>query len=166
MNVDIARMTLSDVEEVLAIERVCFPTPWSRNAFVGELTENPLALYLTGKSDGRVVCYAGSWIIQDEAHITNVAVHPAFRGRKLGEKICVSLLEKAAERGAMRATLEVRVSNIRAQSLYVKLGFYSVGLRPGYYTDTNEDAVIMWKDDLQRGMCCNGEVDTGPGDQL
>jgi len=141
-------MSLSQVDEVLGIEKLCFPTPWSRNAFVGELTQNPIALYLVGKLNGHIVAYAGTWLIGDEAHITNVAVHPAFRGRRFGENMCVALMKQAASRGANKATLEVRVSNVRAQSLYSRLGFRSVGIRPGYYTDTNEDAVIMWKEDM------------------
>lgn len=148
VDVAFAEMTVDDIDDVVAIEKLSFRTPWSRKAFHGELTQNPVAMYLVGRVDGRVVCYAGAWLIHGEAHITNVAVHPEFRGRHLGEATCLYLMAEAAKRGMHRATLEVRVSNEVAQRLYRKLGFYSVGVRPGYYTDTNEDALIMWKDGL------------------
>ena len=141
-------MILEDIDDVLVIEQRSFLTPWSRNAFVGELTQNPIAFYLVGRVDGRIVCYAGSWLIHGEAHITNIAVHPDFRGLNIGESTCRTLLGAVAARGMLKATLEVRVSNIVAQKLYLKLGFISAGVRPGYYTDTNEDAIIMWKDNL------------------
>lgn len=143
-------MTLEDIDEVLAIEQKSFFTPWSRNAFVGELTQNPLALYLVGHMGENIVCYAGSWLIHGEAHITNIAVHPNYRGLNIGEAMCRSLLVEVAARGMVKATLEVRVSNTVAQNLYRKLGFNSVGVRPGYYTDTNEDAIIMWKDNIDK----------------
>lgn len=142
-------MQLNDLDDVLKIEQQAFPTPWSRNAFVGELTQNPLALYIVGREQGRIVCYAGTWLIHGEAHITNVAVAPEARGKGYGEAVCRGLLHRAKELGAAKATLEVRVSNAVAQQLYHKLGFRAVGVRPGYYTDTREDALIMWKDDLQ-----------------
>jgi len=138
-------MVLEDIDDVLVIEQRSFLTPWSRNAFVGELTQNPVAFYLVGRVGGRIVCYAGSWLIHGEAHITNIAVHPDYRGFNIGESTCRALLEEVAARGMVKATLEVRASNIVAQKLYHKLGFSSAGIRPGYYTDTNEDAIIMWK---------------------
>jgi len=151
ISVQFERMTLDDVDDVLVIEQRSFFTPWSRNAFVGELTQNPVAFYLVGRIEGRIVCYAGSWLIHGEAHITNIAVHPDYRGLNIGESMCRALLRAVAARGMDKATLEVRVSNTVAQNLYLKLGFYSAGVRPGYYTDTNEDALIMWKDHLNQG---------------
>lgn len=148
-------MRIEDIDDVLVIERDSFITPWSRNAFVGELTQNPVALYLVGRLDGSIVCYAGTWLIHEEAHITNIAVHPKYRGKNIGEAMCRELLQAASVRGMDRATLEVRVSNIVAQNLYFKLGFSSAGVRPGYYTDTNEDAIIMWKDNLGANGCSN-----------
>lgn len=144
----IEAMQVADIDSVLAIEQLCFPTPWSRFAFQTELTENHYALYLVGKVAGQVVAYAGTWIILDEAHITNVAVHPDWQGRGLGRDMLIGLLACAKSRGATRATLEVRKHNRQAQQLYLKYGFTFQGLRPGYYTDTGEDALIMWKDNL------------------
>lgn len=148
-NMILTDMQLSDIDAVLRIEQQAFPTPWSRNAFIGELTQNPLAIYVVGRTQSTVACYAGTWLIHGEAHITNVAVDPAVRGMGYGEAVCRGLLARVKELGATKATLEVRTSNMVAQQLYHKLGFRPVGVRPGYYTDTNEDALIMWKDDLQ-----------------
>jgi len=141
-------MTIEDIDEVVTIEQVSFRTPWTYGAFLGELTSNPVAMYLVGRVAGRIACYGGCWFIHDEAHITNVAVHPDFRGLGYGEGICRMLMREGALRGVTRATLEVRVSNISAQKLYQKLGFLPVGVRPKYYTDTQEDALIMWKEGL------------------
>jgi ribosomal-protein-alanine N-acetyltransferase len=144
----IAFMKLSDLEQVLVVERSSFPTPWSQFAFQTELTRNQYALYLVGKLQGQVVAYAGSWVVLDEAHITNVAVHPDHRGLGFGHQILLALLAAAKVRGAERATLEVRTSNYVAQALYRQHGFVVCGSRRGYYTDTGEDALIMWKNDL------------------
>ncbi len=141
-------MQLDDLNAVLAIEKLCFPTPWSHFAYYTELTENHYALYIVGKIKGQVVAYAGAWVILDEAHITNVAVHPDWQGQGFGREILVALLARAKTRGAASATLEVRKSNYHAQKLYLKYGFSFQGQRPGYYTDTGEDALIMWKHDL------------------
>ncbi|MBT9133680.1 MAG: Ribosomal-protein-alanine acetyltransferase [Firmicutes bacterium] len=141
-------MTVEDIDAVLHIEQVSFTTPWSRGAFLSELTSNPLALYFVGRLDERVVSYGGCWLIHGEAHITNVAVDPGFRGMGFGEGLCLWLMREASLRGMTRATLEVRVSNVAARKLYQKLGFLPVGVRPKYYTDTQEDALIMWKDKL------------------
>jgi len=141
-------MTNADLDEVLEVEQRSFSTPWSRFAFQTELNQNQYALYLVGKWQGRVIAYAGTWIVLDEAHITNVAVHPDWRGRGLSHQLLLALLSAAKARGAVRATLEVRVGNRVAQSLYVRHGFVFNGCRKGYYTDTGEDALIMWKNDL------------------
>jgi ribosomal-protein-alanine N-acetyltransferase len=146
--VNIRAMELSDIDAVLAVEQVSFVTPWSRAAFVAEIDDNDLACYLVVEVDGQVIGYGGMWIIFDEAHVTNVALLPAFRGRGLGTMLMDSLCALAKALGAARMTLEVRPSNRAAQRLYGKLGFVACGVRPGYYTDTKEDAVIMWRDRL------------------
>ncbi len=97
----------------------------------------------------RLVGYAGTWLMLDEAHITTIAVRPEYRGRGLGEMLMIGLVEKAMEVGARWVTLEVRVSNTVAQSLYRKYTFHAEGIRKGYYSDNNEDAVIMWSDDVR-----------------
>jgi ribosomal-protein-alanine N-acetyltransferase len=94
------------------------------------------------------VGYAGMWLIMDEAHITTLGVDPDFRGMKIGEQILINILDEAVSRGARRATLEVRRNNSVAQSLYAKYGFHTVAIRKGYYANNNEDAFVMWVDDM------------------
>lgn len=148
LDVRIEKMTLNDLDPVLEIEAVSYRTPWSRRAFTSELTENSYAHYFVARHDGRVIGYIGMWVILEESHITNIAVDPQFRRHGIGRRLLEDMFDRAAELGATRVTLEVRVSNTGAQSLYRQLGFADRGRRKGYYADTNEDAVIMWKDDL------------------
>lgn len=154
-------MILVDLDQVMEIERVSFPTPWSVRAYRYELTRNEHSAFLIVRKapklnnrwanllrhlglvkPGKVLGYAGCWLLVDECHVSTIAVHPDWRGRGLGELLLVSLMEKGMELGARRATLEVRISNQAAQSLYHKCGFEIVSLRRKYYAD-NEDAYIM-----------------------
>lgn len=144
----IRRMTLTDVDAVAAIERATFPTPWSRDAFVQEMTTNAVARYLVAETEGEVIGYAGAWLILDESHITNVAVREDMRGFGFGRKLMQELLQYLSNLGAAYATLEVRVSNERAQRLYRSLGFITVGRRKQYYEDNREDALLMVCDRL------------------
>jgi len=141
-------MTMKDLDEVMEVERQCFTTPWSRYSFICELKDNQFSHYIIAKYMGKIIGYAGMWIILDEAHVTNVGVIPEHRGEGVGEFLMRSLIIAAKERGAKKMTLEVRKSNYVAQNLYSKLGFEPVGIRRGYYLDDREDAVIMWKDSL------------------
>ena len=138
------QMTLSDLDRVMEIEVKSFAVPWSRDAYLMELTQNHFAKYLVAEAADEVVGYAGMWVIIDEAHITNIAIDPEQRGKRLGEELMRRMMALAIAHGAERMTLEVRVSNLPAQRLYEKLGFVSHGIRKGYYTDNNEDAMIMW----------------------
>jgi ribosomal-protein-alanine N-acetyltransferase len=137
-------MDINDVDDILKIEHESFTLPWSKEAFLNELTTNQYALYIGLEEDGKVIGYCGIWIVVDEAQITNVAILPEFRGRKLGEALMRQALEVASERGAKTMSLEVRVSNSIAQSLYRKLGFQNGGIRKNYYSDNQEDALVMW----------------------
>ncbi|MDA8443195.1 MAG: ribosomal protein S18-alanine N-acetyltransferase [Peptococcaceae bacterium] len=141
-------MHLQHLDQVLRIEEKSFPTPWSRYAFSCELMDNDFARYYCLLSNDTVIGYMGLWVILDEAHITNVAIHPEYRNRSLGELLMREVELRCQVAGIKRMTLEVRVSNSAAQSLYAKMGFTNAGLRKGYYTDTKEDAIIMWKDKL------------------
>ena len=138
----IRRMTMDDVDGVAAVEAATFPTPWSRDAFVSEM-KNVAARYLVAEKDGRVIGYAGAWIILDESHITNIAVLKDERGQGVGRKLTHGLLQYLSNLGAAYATLEVRKSNEVAQNLYVSLGFIKLGVRKRYYEDNGEDALIM-----------------------
>lgn len=143
-NVQFRTMTLDDIPDIMVIEHESFTLPWSEEAFRNEMTSNHFARYLVMEYDGIPIGYAGMWTILDEAHITNIAVRQAYRGRSLGEKLLREMMVWADELGMSRMTLEVRISNHVAQSLYEKMGFQSVGIRKGYYSDNQEDAMIMW----------------------
>ena len=136
-------MRLRDVDAVASIEQETFARPWSRESFRQEITRNAVARYLVAEEDGTILGYAGAWVILDESHITNIAVREAARGRGIGKKLTAELLQVLSNLGACYATLEVRVSNVRAQNLYKSLGFVSVGKRKRYYEDNNEDAFLM-----------------------
>ncbi|MDX1686998.1 MAG: ribosomal protein S18-alanine N-acetyltransferase [Candidatus Promineifilaceae bacterium] len=140
-------MRLGDLEAVMAIESSSFPTPWPAEGYRRELTANERAYYyvLTGETGGErsIVGFAGHWLVAGEAHVSIIAVEPAWRGRGLGELLLLNLLLVAVEQGATLATLEVRCRNQVAQGLYHKYGFEVVGRRKGYYKDTGEDAILM-----------------------
>jgi ribosomal-protein-alanine N-acetyltransferase len=97
------------------------------------------------ENEGEIIGYGGMWLILDEAHITNVAVRVSSRGNGVGEKLVHFLIDEASKSGARSMTLEVREGNIAARSLYEKMGFFVEGIRPKYYQDNKEDALIMWK---------------------
>ncbi|WP_099518703.1 ribosomal protein S18-alanine N-acetyltransferase [Paenibacillus sp. BIHB 4019] len=137
-------MTLQDIPFIVAIEQEAFTGPWTAEAFTNELTNNMFAKYMVMEYEKEVIGYAGMWVIVDEAHVTNVAVRSDHRGQGLGKLLLGELQRTAVFFGANKMTLEVRVSNEVAQRLYRSLGFESSGIRPGYYSDNQEDALIMW----------------------
>jgi [ribosomal protein S18]-alanine N-acetyltransferase len=142
-------MAVTDLAVVHDIERRSFTTPWPPHAYRTELETNRLAHYRVVRADGRVIAYAGVWLMVDEAHVTTFAVEPAWRRRRVGETLLLALLDLAIEQGAREATLEVRLSNLAARRLYEKYGFRPVGIRPRYYSDDNEDALIMTTESLR-----------------
>ena len=144
----IEAMRLEDLAEVQRIEQASFTTPWPENAYRSELMTNRLASYLVARIGGRIVAYGGMWLMVDEAHITTFAFHPRYRQRRIGERLILSLLDLALDRRAREATLEVRLSNLGARRLYEKYGFRPVGIRPRYYSDNQEDALIMTTEPL------------------
>jgi ribosomal-protein-alanine N-acetyltransferase len=166
-------MTVADIDSIMPIEQASFVTPWPANAYFCELTRNHFSRYYVirvsrpgspfhrrkwwnralgffSRSDSPVlVGYGGFWMLGDEAHISTIAIHPDYRRHGLGGLLMVHLLEEAILLGAEEATLEVRVSNVAAQRLYEKLGFVKVGLRKKYYSDNQEDALIMTVEGVQ-----------------
>ncbi|MFP4200021.1 MAG: ribosomal protein S18-alanine N-acetyltransferase [Clostridia bacterium] len=136
-------MEAGDIPHVLEIERRSYPTPWSETAFRSEITHNTSADYVVATHCEKVIGYAGMWLFLFEAHVTNIAVHPDYRGRKVGAQLLLGLMGRALLRGLKRMTLEVRVSNALAQDFYESYGFQFVKLKKGYYTDTGEDALVM-----------------------
>ena len=144
----VRRMVPGDIDGVYRIETLSFRIPWSRASFERDLSENPCARYLVAEEDGFLCAYAGMWLVLDEAHITNIAVHPDRRRQGYGELITSSLIRYAADLCMSFLTLEVRRSNAAAQALYHKLGFVDVGFRRRYYEDNQEDALIMVREHL------------------
>lgn len=147
-HIQIGKMCIEHIDDVMVVEKLCFRIPWSREAFIEEVTGNKFACYLSALVNNRVVGYAGMWKVCDEGHITNIAVHPDFRGSGIGSLLLEKLMEIAKSDGISSMTLEVRKSNLVAQALYNKYGFEIAGSRKRYYADNNEDALIMWKNHL------------------
>jgi ribosomal-protein-alanine N-acetyltransferase len=137
-------MVPGDIQAVVKVEQAAFSLPWSQEAFCAEM-KNEMAYYLVMEQDNQIIGYAGMWMVFDEAHVTNVAILPQYHGQGLGTKLMSGLIEYAKLQGAHSMTLEVRTKNAIAQKLYMKLDFVLAGLRPNYYTETQEDALIMWR---------------------
>jgi len=144
----VTSMTAADIPAVHAIESASFPTPWPPYAFREELESNRMAHYLVVRAGDRVVAYAGIWLMVDEAHVTTFAVLPAYRRRGLGGLLLCELMALSTDLGAAVCTLEVRLGNAAARQLYAEFGFRPVGVRPRYYSDNGEDALIMTTDRL------------------
>ena len=142
-DITIRRMTRSDVDAVHAIEESTFQKPWTKADFEREMTQNACARYLVAEKQGRIIGFAGTWIVLDESHITNIAITEKERGRGYGLLLTKALMQYAANLGVTYATLEVRRGNTAAQNLYKKLGFVYVGVRKRYYEDNGEDALIL-----------------------
>lgn len=142
-NIIIRPMTIDDVDLVYKVEEDCFVDPWSKDSIKKELKNN-LARYLVAELDNKIVGYVGVWFVVDEGHITNVAVHSDYRGKKIGDKLVKEMVELCKENNIVAMTLEVRTSNTVAQNLYRKYGFKMGGIRKEYYSDNKEDAIIMW----------------------
>ena len=149
-----------DVEAVANIERESFPTPWSREDFWREAS-NDFACYIVALDDAEIIGFGGCWISFEEAQVTNIALTSVQRGRGLGKALMARLMRAAAARGAERMTLEVRPSNTPALRLYEGLGFAAVGIRKKYYQDNDEDAILMWHTKLKEFVNerCAGETD-------
>jgi [ribosomal protein S18]-alanine N-acetyltransferase len=143
LRVQVEPMTVHDIDDVQRVERASFPVPWPAYALRQEVETNRLARYLVIRAGGRIVGYAGVWLMVDEAHITTFAILPDWRRRGLGGRLMLDVMRLADELGARVATLEVRLSNLAAQRMYQRFGFRPVGIRPRYYSDNAEDALIM-----------------------
>lgn len=144
-------MERADVNRVHEIECTCFRSPWSKLALAGEL-RNDVAHYLVMEEDGLIIGYGGMWLLFEEAHVTNVAVMPEYRGQGRGRRLMLAMMRHAVKRGAEKMTLEVRESNTVAQKLYEGLDFEQNGFRPGYYSDTGEGAKLLWNNDIQQTL--------------
>jgi ribosomal-protein-alanine N-acetyltransferase len=134
---------------VMAIERQVYPRPWSPNLFLSEMTESKNRCYLVARIDREVVGYAGMICYGEEAHVTNIAIDPLHHRQKIATRLLHDLIGEAVEMGAEAVSLEVRVTNWGAQRLYGGFGFRPIGVRKNYYQEINEDALIMWVDDIR-----------------
>jgi len=149
-SISFCEMEMIHIPEVMSIERESYSTPWAEGAFLYEVLHNQVAHYIVALFDNKVIGYTGMWMVLDEGHITNVAVQPQWRNQNVGFMLMRELMRTAIRKGLTKMTLEVRPSNRPAISLYEKLGFKEYGKRKKYYTDNNEDAIIMWKFRLGR----------------
>ena len=142
-DIELTRMRRRHLRKVLSIEARVYPRPWSASLFLAELSQRGTRTYLVARAAGEVVGYAGMMFMGREAHVTNIAVDPDLHGLKVGSRLLWTLSTEAIARGADTISLEVRVSNKVAQSMYEKFGFSIVGVRKGYYIETHEDAYVM-----------------------
>ncbi len=163
LNINIQPISISEIDSIVSLDRLCFGGLWSIDSYRRELTsENSHFLGITIDAPAQKLCqpdlpaetdnfigFGCFWAILDEAHITLLGIHPQYQGRKLGQLLLCSLLDRAREIEMARATLEVRATNLGAIYLYEKYGFETVGRRKKYYQDTGEDGVIMWRGGLQ-----------------
>lgn len=146
-DVKVRHMNILDIDDVMNVETQCFKIAWSKESFEYEIKENNKALYVIAEYQGTVLGYAGLWKILDEGHITNIAVLQDFRKNGIATLMLTTLLDLAQKDSVNSFTLEVKKTNDVAINLYQNLGFRACGVRKGYYKDTNDDAIIMWKRD-------------------
>ncbi|HEV2426617.1 MAG TPA: ribosomal protein S18-alanine N-acetyltransferase [Acidimicrobiales bacterium] len=135
-----------DVGELLEVEESRFADPWTRGVLIDELSQPATRRYTVAVVAGRVVGYLGVMFVLDELHVNTIAVRAEYEGRGVAASLLDDAVADALARGVRRATLEVAVSNERAQRLYRRYGFAPVGVRPRYYERTGEDALIYWAD--------------------
>ncbi|WP_042225420.1 ribosomal protein S18-alanine N-acetyltransferase [Oceanobacillus manasiensis] len=140
----IRKMEIADVDQVMEVEKASFTTPWTTDIFYQEIVDNQYAYYYVIEWNGKIAGYVGTWVVLEDAQVTNIAILPGLRGQKLGEKLFHYMLLQVKLIGATRLSLEVRKSNIPAQKLYRKFGLVPGGIRKNYYTDNQEDAIVMW----------------------
>lgn len=141
-------MTGDDIDQVLPIERESSSQPWTRGMFRDELSHGDARVYVVAEIDARVVGFGGLMIALDEGHITNIAIATSQRRTGLATRLLLHLTRTAIARSVRAMTLEVRVSNTAARELYVRFGYVPAGIRPRYYADNNEDALIYWAHDI------------------
>lgn len=149
VSIKILPMKKEDIDGIIAIDEATYGEHhWSRDSFYSELSNNLARYFCAFDEQNNLLGYAGSWIVLDEAHITNIAVRAENRGKKIGEALLVKIFDTCINEKVKYLTLEVRVSNTPAIKLYEKYNFKSLGTRKGYYQNNNEDALIMWTENI------------------
>lgn len=147
--VDIVPMRRRHVRQVLRIEAQVYPRPWSSTLFLQEIARKSDRYYIVAREAGQVIGYAGLMTTSAEGHVTTIAVDPIYHRRHIGTRLMLALLDESIESGCTAVSLEVRRSNLGAQQMYEGFGFRSVGIRPGYYIETSEDAIVMWAENIR-----------------
>lgn len=150
LEVHILPMRRRHLRSVLRVESQVYPRPWSLSLFLSELALRTSRYYLVARVETAVVGYAGLMYAGDDAHVTTIAVDPAWHRAKIGTRLLLALARGAVEHGARNLTLEVRVSNSGAIALYERFGFAPAGVRKNYYVETNEDALVMWAERIDQ----------------
>ena len=140
---NIRRMTIDDLAQVVAIDKASFSLPWPERSFRFEISDNSASRAWVAEEDGKVVGAIVAWLLVDEAHIATIATHPDFRRQGIASKLLSHALRMMMNEGALTSVLEVRESNLAAQEMYRKFGFEESGRRPRYYKDNSEDAILM-----------------------
>ena len=149
MDISISKMTQEDVDGVFEIEANSYgPHHWSKESFYNEIQNNIATYYVAKNKDNEIVGFMGAWTILDESHITTIAIKPECKRQHIGESLLMNFIEDSYKKFVKYITLEVRVSNEPAINLYKKYSFKSLGTRKGYYQDNNEDALIMWTENI------------------
>ena len=148
LEVHIVPMRRRHLRSVLRIESQVYPRPWSLSLFMSELALRSSRAYFVARVGGLVVGYCGLMLTGDDAHVTTIAVDPAWHRHKIGTRMLLNLAREARRRNARHLTLEVRVTNEPAQAMYRRFGFHPAGIRKNYYVETNEDALVMWAEDI------------------
>ncbi len=149
LSVHLVPLRRRHLRAVLRIESQVYPRPWSLPLFMSELNLRTSRAYIAARVGGVIVGYAGIMLAGEEAHVTTIAVDPAWQRHKIGSRLMARLVRATMEQGAQHLTLEVRMSNVGAQTMYRQFGFEPAGVRKNYYAETNEDALIMWAYDLR-----------------
>src|SRR5437763_4143924 len=148
LEVYLVSMRRRHLRSVLRIESQVYPRPWSLSLFMSELALRSSRAYYVARVGGLVVGYSGLMLTGEDAHVTTIAVDPAWHRHKIGTRLLFNLAREALRRQARHLTLEVRVGNEPAQAMYRKFGFHPAGIRKNYYVETNEDALVMWAEDV------------------
>ncbi|HXQ33139.1 MAG TPA: ribosomal protein S18-alanine N-acetyltransferase [Anaerolineales bacterium] len=148
MNIIIRKMTLDDIDRVIEIDRMSFSLPWPERSFRFELTDNPASRCWVAELDGKLVGMVVAWLIVDEVHVATIATHPDFRRQGIAKRLLSYTLRELRNEGAQSSFLEVRASNYGAQDMYRKFGYEESGIRPRYYKDNDEDALLMTLESL------------------
>jgi [ribosomal protein S18]-alanine N-acetyltransferase len=148
LEVRIVPMRRRHLRSVLRIESRVYPVPWSMSLFLSELALRSTRAYYVAFVGRQLVGYAGLMMSLDDGHVTTIAVDPAWHRHKIGSRLLLALAREALRRGATSLTLEVRLGNKAAQTLYRRFGFRPVGVRKNYYAETKEDALVMWAEDV------------------